>query len=163
MCLNDSASLSFSPVVTVGFFPAEYTVQEKTEVVFLTIKVLEGSLGRSASVIFSTNSGTATEDVDYVHMDAEEIVFGAGETVHMIRVTIINDNLQEDHELFEALLNTSDDAVILDPAVAPITIIEDSDGEPRLLYTPSPYPMKSFSSRIQLFSYTCLVSPPLPI
>ena len=115
-------------------------MQEKTEVVFLTIKVLEGSLGRSATVIFTTNSGTATEDVDYVHMDAEDVVFGAGETVRMVRVTIINDNIQEDHELFEALLTTSDNAIVLNPAVAPITIIEDSDGEPSLLYTPFTLP-----------------------
>ena len=84
--------------------------------------------------IFHVRIFSAFGERDFIPIDSMLITFPASSLGHQSRVipiTIINDNFVENDENFAALvsLSTTDSAILLQPAEAAITIIDDDGKE----------------------------------
>ena len=117
--------------VTIGFLPDDYSVNEADGTVTLTVRVLAGQLARPVEVDFTTQDGTATSTApqDFVNPALPiTLQFTPDDLEREVVVTIINDDITENTEFFNGLLSTIDRAVILNPDIANVDII-DFDGE----------------------------------
>ena len=113
--------------VTIGFDSVVYVVDEDVGEVSLTVRVLAGQLARPVSVDFVAKDGTATSPIDFSNVtSASPIIFSPSDFVQQVLVTIIDDNIAENPELFAGLLSSVDPAVILDPDTACVEI-QDND------------------------------------
>ena len=95
---------------------------------------------RVKCVIFSLN----TAGMDFLNTSLD-LTFSPSSTTQTVMVPILNDAVTEDMlEYFSLVLMSTDPAVSLNPLIANITIVDDSDGkypylsvETHLLYTGS--------------------------
>ena len=104
--------------MTIGFDPVMYSVNETVGEVLLTVRVLDGQLARPVSVDFTTQDGTATSTAladfnSVISTSPITLQFSPSDLVQQARVTIIDDNITENSELFSGLLTSIDSAVIL--------------------------------------------------
>jgi chitinase len=83
--------------------------------------------GRSVSVSWATNAGTATAGADYVTANGTR-TFAAGETTKTIGVTVKGDTLDEDDETFTVSLSGPTNATIADGSG--LGTITDEDASP---------------------------------
>ncbi|MEX2516360.1 MAG: Calx-beta domain-containing protein [Gammaproteobacteria bacterium] len=108
----------------ISFALADVSVDENAGVVSLELLRMGGSAG-AVSVYFDTLDGTATASVDYVAASGI-IVFPDGEAHKSIDVPIINNSAFNADKSFSLLIsNVSDGAVLIEPTVAQITIVND--------------------------------------
>ena len=136
-------------VVTIGFDPDDYTVNETDGSVTLMVRLISGVLERDVIVNFETTPGSATPtgslkkiNLKYnvrlhkmcilVPADYERTVrlltFSPTVNVNPVPVTIFNDNIHEDSErFFGNLAAAADQPAILNPSTAVVTIIDDND------------------------------------
>ena len=88
---------------------------------------------RSAQVVevpYQTRNGTAVAGKDYVAVTNGTLTFSAGQTEKRIRVTVTNDNLDEEDETFEVVLTKPENAELGNDTAT--GTIEDDDDEPQL-------------------------------
>ena len=129
--------------MTIGFRPVDYTVNENQGMVTISVQVLDGLLARSVEVDFATEDGTATSTApaDYLNQGLPiTLQFTPTDGDEEVTVTIFNDDIVENDEMFAGVLSTIDRAVILGPDRASVQITEDpNDCKPSLFldYTPS--------------------------
>ena len=138
-----------SAVVTIGFNTVAYTLLEDAGSVNVTVSILNGTLARNVVVTMSTESGgTATGNVtSYSLMKTHIIIysytspagtdytdttvtltFDATISTQMVTVLVLNDNVVEDTEFIILALTSVDNAVMLNPATARISI-KDSESK----------------------------------
>ena len=106
-------------MVTFGFQRINYFTDEPDGPVMLIIEVLDGILQRPVEVFFSTIDGTATSELilpaDYMSLIDVPLQFDENTQSLTVTVTIVDDNIFEDDEVFLGNLSTFDPAVILNP------------------------------------------------
>lgn len=110
----------------MGFDPASYVVNETAGSVELTVRIVMGSLERSAVVNYLTIDGTATAASpfpDYGNQSGP-LTFSPGVLFQRFSIPIVDDIAVEDPESFFASLTTMDDSVTLSPDNAMITILQ---------------------------------------
>ena len=124
----------YTAVVIIGFNPTSYNVDEPTGEVTLMVSLISGILQRPVKVIFFTSDGTATSvgEIDFDALSNVAFQFDATTSSHPVRVTIRDDSILENTEHFYGNLSTTDRAVQLQPASAPVDILEVNDGKQKL-------------------------------
>ena len=90
---------------------------------------LSAASGRSVSVDWTTNAGTATAGADYVMANGSR-TFAPGETSKTVDVTVNGDTLDEDDETFTVSLSSPTNATIADGSG--LGTITDDDASPEL-------------------------------
>ena len=110
--------------VIIGFEPVIYTVDEDSGTVALTVKVLNGDLGRDVTLSYETMDGSAVAGEDYTSK-LDMLTLSAGDTSATIVVDITDDALYENAELFTVVLSGAPSRVTLNPASAEVTITDD--------------------------------------
>ena len=112
--------------ITVGFDQDSYSVNETDGSVTLVVRIIDGSLGRPATVNFFTTDGTATSvaPIDFMSVTGSSLIFGPSTTSLPVVVSIVDDNIVENPEFFFGNLSTTDDAVLLAPDFTTVTILE---------------------------------------
>ena len=126
-----SFSLFFSIIgVTISFDRVMYSVSENDGTVRISASLVQGELQRPVEVLFSTLSGTATSEdpKDLQSLQNVVLVFDDNMLQNEVFVSIINDNIFEDDEIFFASLKASDAYVDFGDN-ATITIVDDDDGK----------------------------------
>ena len=132
---NDCVWVFSLAEVSIGFDPTSLVVNETDGSIEFTIKVLSGVLESSVIVTFSTSDGSATssDPADFVPLSNMAVEFNAAIQSQTITVTILNDDILENSENFFGVLATPNtDNVVLDDALAEVTILEQlgDDGKP---------------------------------
>ena len=122
--INDDDPLPADPVV-IGFEPVTYSVDENAGPVVLTVKLLSGTLTAPVTVNYVTMDGSAIAPGDYTAVSMGTLTLSPGDTEEMIMVTITDDNTNEPEEMFTVVLSGGSSGVILDPAIATVTIMDD--------------------------------------
>ncbi|XP_075935502.1 sodium/calcium exchanger 1-like isoform X1 [Anarhichas minor] len=87
------------PVSKIFFEPCSYQCLENCGTVAVNVMRRGGDLGKTISVDYRTEDGTANAGSDYEFTEGM-VVFKAGETVKEIRVGIIDDDIFEEDENF---------------------------------------------------------------
>uniref|UniRef100_A0A3B5M3C1 Solute carrier family 8 member 1b n=1 Tax=Xiphophorus couchianus TaxID=32473 RepID=A0A3B5M3C1_9TELE len=87
------------PVSKIFFEPASYQCLENCGTVAVNVVRRGGDLGKTVSVEYRTEDGTANAGSDYEFTEGV-VVFKPGETVKEIRVGIIDDDIFEEDENF---------------------------------------------------------------
>ena len=117
--------------VTIGFEREVYPVREGDGVVEVCARLMEGSLGRSVSIVLLTRNGSATAPEDYsAAAESVALVFGESTAeVQCVNVSLENDEVLEGVEMFEVVLDSGDEErVTLSPERA-VVVITDDDGK----------------------------------
>ena len=111
--------------VVIGFDSRTYRVGEDSGTVELTVKVLDGSLGRDVTLSYETMDGSAIAGEDYTRTIGGVLTLSAGATETTIVVDITDDALYEHAETFTVVLSGAPAGVTLDPDSAEVTITDD--------------------------------------
>ena len=135
-----------------------YSVSEVESSVSIVVSLLNGILARDVIVSLRTINGTAVGEslnklacmltwhagillrlnfvisLNTARMDFSntflDLTFSLSSTTQMVMVSILNDAVPEDMlEYFSLVLMSTDPAVSLNPMIANITIVDDSDGK----------------------------------
>ncbi len=120
-------------VVTIGFDPVPYSVEEDDGLVALRVRVISGVLGRpiDAIVTIEDGSATSTAPADFIDPGTVSISFDEFISEQQVFVTIIDDDVFENIEMFFANLVSFDPAVTTVPARAEVSISENSENNDR--------------------------------
>ncbi|MET1253961.1 Calx-beta domain-containing protein [Aliikangiella maris] len=106
-----------------------YSALENTNSTPITINRVSGSYGQ-ATVILQSIAETAQSDIDFTALN-EQLIFANGETTKTVNVNLIDDNNFEGNETFILqLVEPSGASVIVDPAQAIFTILENEASPP---------------------------------
>ena len=126
--------------VTISFDHSMYSVGENDGTVRISASLLQGELQRPVEVLFSTLSGTATSEdpKDFQSFQRVALQFDKLMIQNEAFVTIINDNIFEDEEIFFASLVTNDAFVDFGNNNATITIVDDGDSKSHNYYKYGP-------------------------
>ena len=110
----------------IGFAPDTYSVLEPDGIVTLTASVLSGMLSKPVYVSFFTTDGTASSSSpeDYLAESNLVLEFDVATLSHQINISIVNDDILENPEVFYGNLSTSDGAVQPNPVAATVNILE---------------------------------------
>lgn len=105
------------------FDNATFSVNEDAGSALITVRRVNGSDG-SVAVQYATSEGTATKDVDYVHM-VGILTFAQGETSKTFMVPIIDEDQSEGDETVNLILSSpTGGAVLGTPNKAVLTIVD---------------------------------------
>lgn len=105
----------------IGFDDNEVEVDEDEGVFYATVKRISGATG-TVSVSYATKDGSALTGNDYTHVTGT-ITFLEGESLKVIPITLVSDNVYESSEEFSLhLTNPTGGATLLDPYDQYITI-----------------------------------------
>ena len=116
-----------------GFSAASYSVGENGGVVEITINRLNGSDG-AVTIDWMTAGVTATFAQDYGNFNWTTLSFADGETSKTETISIVNDSLVEEDEVFNVLLgNPTGGASIGAVATTAVTIVNDDSSTPVVL------------------------------
>ena len=109
-----------------------YSVGENAGTVQISASIVQGELERPVEVLFSTLSGTATSEDPKDFQSLQSVLqFDDLMIRNEISVTIINDTIFEDDEIFFSSLRTNDTFVDFGIKNATITILFD-DGDSKV-------------------------------
>ncbi len=117
--INDNDSSG----TTIGFNPATYPVAENAGSLQLTV-TRTGITTGTDTVEFSTASGSATQNADYVAASGS-LTFNPGETSKSIPVTILDDSVVEGDETFTVNLSSQGGNFAFGQATAVVTIVDN--------------------------------------
>ena len=151
--------LSCLAEVTIGFNPTTYSVSEDVGSVSVAVSLLSGILARDVIVCLRTMNGMAvgeslnkracmltryaaillrlkcvvfslnTAGMDFSNTSLD-LIFSPSSTTQTVMVPILNDAVTENMlEYFGLFLLSTDPAVSLNPMIANITIVDDSDSK----------------------------------
>ncbi len=120
-------------VVTIGFDPITYLVEEDDGTVTLNVRIISGELARPVEVLVTTEEGSATSTapVDFINPGIITLQFDSIANVLNAVISIRDDDIYENPEMFFANLTSFDPAVIIAPGRAEITIVEDPQNNDR--------------------------------
>ncbi|KAL5516904.1 hypothetical protein EMCRGX_G002348 [Ephydatia muelleri] len=134
--------------ITLGFSVPHSVVNETQRDVEICIDIIIGALERNISVYLQAIPITAKSNLDYIDVE-KNITFSSGLSAFhkdkmCTNITIINDNVLEDAEDFQALLlpTLEDQDVVLIPAVLSVdvvTILEDPHDGIEVGFEPNSY------------------------
>ena len=96
------------------------------------VGIMSGLLERSVEVFFSTSDGTATsiDRLDFNPLTDVVLQFNASTSSIPVIVTIVDDGILENSEIFFGNLRTSDSGVFVDSQRAIVTILDEAgDGK----------------------------------
>ena len=117
--------------VVIGFDPVFVIIGETEATAVLTVVVESGILDRAVEVLFSTSDGTATSvaPIDFFSVTDSVLQFDFSNLFREVFITIVNDEISEDVEVFFGNLMTFDSAVEFRPETrtSNVTILEDGD------------------------------------
>ncbi len=114
------------------FDAANYSVNENGGTVEITINRVNGNDG-IVTIDWMTQGVTATFAQDYGNFNWTGLTFADGETSKIETISIVNDDIVEDNEVFNVLLgNPTGGASLGSAATAAVTIIND-DTAPEIL------------------------------
>ncbi len=117
----------------IGFDPISYVVNETDGTVTFTVKVLNGTLERSVFVTFFTSDGSATSTApaDFQASSNVSLEFNSNTVSQQVSVTIIDDDILENPEIFLGNLDEGSSGVTISQRIATVTILEQEgdDGE----------------------------------
>ena len=123
----------------VGFSSASYTVNEGVIGGTVLISVVRtGATNGTATVNFTTASGTATAGQDYSTRSGV-LTFGPGVTVQTFSVPIAEDQLIEPSEMFTVRLSNLTGGGALSLATATVTIVDNDFQTGNLTFAASAY------------------------
>ena len=109
--------------VVIGFRPDAYEVDESAGVVTVTVEVISGVLTQDVTLSYTTVEDSATDPEDYIGGSGMPIpTLSALITSVTFRIMIEDDSTQETEEMFTVVLSGGSSGVILDPAIATVTI-----------------------------------------
>jgi chitinase len=118
--------------LSVGFAPATYRVPEgaagTTTRVPLTIQLTEAQ-ATAVVVNYATSNGTASAGSDYTAKSGT-VTIPAGQTQGTFNVVVTGDSTGESDETFTVRLTSSTGGVLLNPAAATVTIVNDDGAAP---------------------------------
>ncbi|XP_064387674.1 uncharacterized protein LOC135335909 isoform X6 [Halichondria panicea] len=116
-------------IVTIGFDPVSYLVEEDDGTVTLNVRIISSQLARpvEALVITEEASATSTTPADFINPGTVTLQFDGLATMHTVVINIDNDDIFENPEMFFANLVSFDPAVNIAPGRAEITIVEDPE------------------------------------
>ncbi len=119
--------------MTIGFDPNTYLVEEDDGTVSLSVRIISGELARPVEVLLTTEEGSATSTapVDFINPGIITLQFDSIANVLNAVITIRDDDIYENPEMFFANLTSFDPAVIIAPGRAEITIVEDPENNDR--------------------------------
>ena len=107
------------------FSSSEYRVNENVAAVAIQIE-RQGDVSEPASVQWTTFSGSAEPQVDYVSFFRNGVRFNAGETAKTILIPIVSDSNAEFIEEFRIELSRPDGNMVLaQPSTVTVTIVDD--------------------------------------
>ena len=129
--LAESSSDSATTAIVQWAQPSK-TCREREQRVELCLERM-GDLKRECSVQYMSESGTATEGVDF-EAARGTVKFAAGQTQATIVVTIIDDQEEEDDETFLVRLHSPSVGCQLGPTSVCEVTIEDDDGPGELTF-----------------------------
>ena len=117
--------------ITISFDHSMYSVGENAGTVQISASIVQGELERPVEVLFSTLSGTATSEdpKDFQSLQSIVLEFNNLMLQNEVSVTIINDTIFEDDEIFFSSLRTNDTFVDFGIKNATITIYDDGDSK----------------------------------
>ncbi len=126
------------PVFSIA--PINVTVDEEAGLTINFTITLSPVSGRQTSVKYKTANVSASSGQDYIGIASTQLIFAAGETSKQVTVTILDDNIDEENEVFHVRLETPINSVI---AAAPnnwgvVTIIDDEDEPEISILNPAP-------------------------
>jgi len=130
---DDNANLTFTPAPVapkpeVKFSSATYSGSETGGTISLTL-TRTGDMTGGFTVSFSTANGSATAPDDYATQTNVPVNFTASDTSKTVNVTVQNrPGFQGDRTFTATLSNPTNDAVILSPGTATVTILEAETG-----------------------------------
>lgn len=125
---------------TVQFNPTTYSVKETPGNSAVTLSITANRLGDPGTTItasYTTSNGTATAGLDYVATSGT-VVFGPGETLKTISVTVLDDSLIENSETFFVTLTGATNASVTGQA-ATVTIADDDSPNATIGFSKSSY------------------------
>lgn len=109
---------------TIQFGAQALSTVENSEEASLIVERTEGDLGR-VSIDYYTVNGTAEAGTDY-RAASGTLIFGDNQDSAVIKVLLINDNLQEDDKTFTIhLYNVTGGASVGNPNEMTVTILDD--------------------------------------
>ena len=111
--------------VEIGFEQVTYTVDESSGTVEFTVKVFNGSLGRSVTLTYETTDDTARAGEDYTLL-SNTLTLSSESAAMTFTVSITDDTLFETDELFSVSLSGAPTGVILIADTVEVTI-EDNE------------------------------------
>jgi hypothetical protein len=118
--------------LSVGFAPATYRVPEgaagTTTRVPLTIQLTEAQ-ATAVVVNYATSNGTASAGSDYTAKSGT-VTIPAGQTQGTFNVVVTGDSTGESDETFTVRLTSATSGVLLNPAAATVTIVNDDGAAP---------------------------------
>jgi CSLREA domain-containing protein len=112
-----------TPLPVIQFGQPSYSTFEDCTAVTITV-AREGDTSTSASVSYSTQSGSASERSDF-DTASETISFAPGETAKSFDVLISEDSYVEGNESFTVVLSGASGATLGSPSTATIQIFDD--------------------------------------
>ncbi len=113
----------------VSFVSATASTGEGAASVVLTVE-LSAVSGFDVTVAYSTTDGSARSGSDYT-LSAGSLIIPAGETTGSITVPILEDGLDESDETFTVALATPENALLVEPSSAVVTV-SDNDEPPEV-------------------------------
>ncbi len=115
------------------FGAASYSIDENGGMVEITINRLGGSDG-AVTIDWMTAGVTATFAQDYGNFNWTPLAFADGETSKVETISIVNDSLVEEDEVFNVLLgNPTGGATVGTVATTAVTIVNDDSNTPAFL------------------------------
>jgi hypothetical protein len=109
------------PVPSIAFSSSEARTAEVAGVIDLTVQI-SGVSSHDITVHYATADGTAVGGSDYVAV-SDTLTIPAGELTGVLSVTIIDDGLPEDEEVFTVALSAPVGALLSSPDTATVTIV----------------------------------------
>ena len=125
-----SLTFNFSAIM-VDFVSPSYSLYEGEEVE-VCVMLKSGQLGRDVQLQLLTQDDTAAADVDYIMLNFS-FLLKPGDSQKCFSVVALDDSVVEGEEVFQAILSSSDPAVVMSSTVATDIYIQDSDSKPAQL------------------------------
>lgn len=124
---NDDSAVSFSS--------ATYTRNENAidGVATILVRRTGSPLGTATVEFLTTTNGTATPGLDFIGV-TNTLTFGPDETTVQVFIPIINDALVEGPETVQMVLTNPVGTLLLEPATALLTIVDDDSAPGQLLF-----------------------------
>ena len=122
-------TLTVKRIITVGYDPVSYSLDEGEGPVVLTVFVLShGLIGTPQAFTLNVNTGdgTAVAGSDYTAV-SQTITFNVGEVSKTHNITLTTDQVKETDETFQSTITVASGDVTIRAGTATVTILDNDD------------------------------------
>jgi hypothetical protein len=147
--------LDDDPPPSVQFSSNTYSVNEADGTATITA-TLSAASGKSITVDYSINAGTATSGSDFT-AGSDTLTFDPGDTSKTFTVPIINDALDEGNETVSLALSGPSNATLGTPHSATLSILDD-DPPPSVQFSSSTYSVNEIAGAASITVTLSVVS-----